>query len=139
MKSQFHTFTVAARRRMVMSPAVRKQYIAEHGEGSDYETTNYTFTARIYKYDGEFIVDTQYGYENHTVKRTEQFDSAFPGTKYEIMYQVLPKEGDIIVDPKSGRKFVLGKDTEGFISYKFPMIENGKIVAYMKAEEYYKD
>ena len=55
------------------------------------------------------------------------------------MYQVLPKEGDVIVDLKSGRKFVLGKDVEGFISYKFPMIENGKIVAYMKAEEYYKD
>lgn len=141
MKNRYITFTAYGTRRMVMKPEARKKYIAEHGKDSDYEPIKIEFVGRIYQDDdNNFIVDTQYGYENHTVEKTEKFDSVWPGNKYRIMYQTLPKKGDYVVHNKSGRKFYIGDNVdESGIVYKMSMWENGKIVAYLRAEEYYKD
>lgn len=98
------------------------------------------FGARIYQSStGEHIVDVQYGYEHHTTEHFEDFASVLPGKKYKILHQTLPKKGDVIIHEPSGRKFVLGEDMDGFIIHKFPMLENGHVVAYLRAEEYYKD
>jgi hypothetical protein len=139
---KYHTFSVDARRRMIMKPAEMKEYIAKHGNGSDYSIEHIVFTARLYKDDSKnWIVDLQYGYKTWDKECVEDFASALPGHKYKMVYQILPKENDIIVDEKSGRKFRLEKDLEGFLVYKFPMVDmaTGKTVAYLRAEEYYKD
>ncbi len=139
---KYHTFSVDARCRMIMKPAERKEYIVKHGNGSDYSIEHIVFTARLYKDDSQnWIVDLQYGYKTWDKECIEDFASALPGHKYKMVYQILPKENDIIVDEKSGRKFRLGKDLEGFLVYKFPMVDmaTGKTVAYLRAEEYYKD
>lgn len=95
---------------------------------------------RMYQADnGDHIVDIKYGYNYQTTEHFEDFASVLPGKKYKIMHQTLPKEGDILVHEKSGRRFVLGADMDGFLIHMFPMMENGRVVAYLRAEDYYKD
>ena len=121
---------------------MRFKFIAYYTRANRFGVTSFTtnFGAMIYQSDnGEHIVDIRYGYEYHTTEHFEDFASVLPGRKYNIVHQTLPKEGDVIVHEKSGRRFVLGADMEGFIVHKFPMMENGRVVAYLCAEDYYKD
>jgi len=98
------------------------------------------FDARIYKDGDDWIVNIGYGYECWKESRNEGAISARPHENYFLVKQTLPKEGDVIVHSGSNRVFTLGKEmNENYIVYKFPMIENGKVVAYLVAEEYYKD
>lgn len=53
-------------------------------------------------------------------------------------YFVTPREGDVLRHIPSGRTFSVGK-CEGFINYKFDLLENGKKVATLHYEDYYKD
>ena len=100
----------------------------------------YEFTARLYENDcGTWVVDTQYGYSHHTTQHREGWDSVLRGQKYEIHHQVMPKKGDRITHIKSGREFVLGSPVQDFLIHDFPLLENGKQVAILRAEDYYKD
>ena len=76
---------------------------------------------------------------NHTIEtcREDSF-SALHGETYELHHQVLPKENDILLHTKSGRQFTIGK-VEGFVNYHAPLLENGKQVALIIFEDYYKD
>ena len=98
------------------------------------------FEAGIYKDGNDWIVNTGYGYEYWKETRNEDAISARPHENYFLVKQTLPKEGDVIVHSGTNRVFTLGKEmNKNYIVYKFPMIENGKVVAYLVAEEYYKD
>lgn len=100
----------------------------------------YKFGARFYKdNEGNDVVDVRYGYKEWTTSHTEQSDSVLCGEQYKMHHQILPKEGDVITHPNSGRKFVLGSPIEDFVVYRFPLLENGTQVAILRAEEYYKD
>lgn len=74
--------------------------------------------------DGEFCMNLGYGYTHIMVGRS--------------CHQVLPSCGDIFIHNASGRKFEVGS-RQGYIDYKYPLLENGVVKAYLLAEEYYKD
>lgn len=118
------------------------KFTAYYTRVNRFGVTSFTtdFDARIYQSNnGEHIVDIKYGYKYQTTEHFEDFTSVLPSKKYNIVHQTLPKEGDILIYGKSGRRFVLGADMEGCITHKFPMMENCRVVAYLRAEDYYKD
>ena len=87
------------------------------------------------KIEGNVIL-LGYGYKEWTTKHKEGFDSAFPGQAYTLHHSIKPKEGDVW---KYGeRMFTVGKRS-GFVVYTAPLLENGKQVATIKFEDYYKD
>ena len=100
----------------------------------------YEFGARMYRDEnGAWIVDCGYGYKEWATEHTEKFDSVLHGQQYKMHHQILPKSGDVIRHCKSGREFVVGDALNDFIVYRYPLLENGKQVAILRAEEYYKD
>lgn len=77
-----------------------------------------------------------YGYKAWTTKHKEGFDSAIHGQAYMLHHSIQPKEGDVW---KFGQRvFTVGKRS-GFVVYTAPLLENGKQVATIKFEDYYKD
>lgn len=89
--------------------------------------------------EGMFVMNLMYGYENHAQICKEDAFSTMPFESYILVHQIQPKEGDVITHIKSGRKFLVGADMEGFITHLFPLIEDGVIKAYLRSEDYYKD
>ena len=77
-----------------------------------------------------------YGYKHWTTEHTEGFDSVCPGQKYTLHHSLRVLEGDVW--KYGNRVFVVGKP-EGFLVYKAPLLENGKQVATVCFEDYYKD
>lgn len=138
------TFTTTVTRRKCPNTSINRGWV-----DSQYDIQNSTrttmqktvsFGTRVYKEGNDWIVNAGYGYEYWKETRNEGAISARPYKNYDIIKQILPKEGDVIVHSGSNRVFTLGKEmNKNYIVYKFPMIENGKIVAYLVAEEYYKD
>ena len=92
----------------------------------------YTFNARV---EGKEIY-LGYGYNTTTRECVEGFDSVCPGQKYTLVSTRHPKEGDVWKNGK--RTFVVGKK-DGFVVYTAPLFENGKQVATIHFEDYYKD
>lgn len=88
---------------------------------------------------GEFEMNIMYGYETHTKTYREDAFSTRPFESYRLVHQIQPKEGDVITHIKSGRKFLVGADMDGFITHLFPLIEDGIVKAYLISEDYYKD
>lgn len=113
--------------------------IKRSGYASRFNGT-YEFGARMYRDDsGEWVVDLCLGYKDWETRHVERADSVLRGRPYKMVHQILPAAGDVIVHKKSGRKFVVGEPISDFIVYRFPLLENGKRVAILRAEEYYKD
>lgn len=77
-----------------------------------------------------------YGYKEWTTKHNEGRYSATPYQGYTLHHAITPKEGDVWT--YRGRTFVVGK-REGFLRYQLPLLENGKQVATVEYEDYYKD
>lgn len=77
-----------------------------------------------------------YGYKTWTQECTEGFDSVCPGEKYTLVNSIKPKQGDVW--KHGNRTFVLGEQS-GFVIYTAPLFENGKQVATVHFEDYYKD
>lgn len=77
-----------------------------------------------------------YGYKSWWVTKNEGRYSALPGRSYKILESIWPKEGDVWT--YRGRIFTVGK-REGFVCYNAPLLENGKQVATIEWEDYYKD
>lgn len=82
------------------------------------------------------MIDLKYGYKCWRTEAKEGWDSVLPGQKYQIHHSIWPKEGDTWIYGK--RKFVVGR-VEGFVVYHAPLLENGKEVAQIRFEDYYKD
>ena len=85
--------------------------------------------------DGK-LINLRYGYKEWTTKHKEEFDSAIPGQAYTMHHSIKPKEGDVW--KYGNRTFTVGKPC-GFVVYTAPLLENGKQVATIKFEDYYKD
>lgn len=77
-----------------------------------------------------------YGYQTWETKHNEGRFSATPGRDYRIFHQMMPKEGDVW--SYRGRTFTVGK-REGFLNYSAPLLEDGRQVATIHFEDYYKD
>lgn len=77
-----------------------------------------------------------YGYKTWETHHNEGRFSACPGQAYTIHNSLFPREGDVWTH--GDREFVLGK-REGFVCYTAPLLENGKQVATVHFEDYYKD
>ncbi len=86
--------------------------------------------------NGKLINLGYHGYKDWWTEGREGFDSANPGQKYRLHNCIWPKEGDVW--KYGNRTFVLGKK-EGFVNYTAPLLENGKQVATLQFEDYYKD
>ena len=82
------------------------------------------------------LINLGYGYKSWTTKHKEGFDSAIPGQAYTMHHSIWPKEGDVW--KYGNRTFTVGKRS-GFVVYTAPLLENGKQVATIKFEDYYKD
>ena len=77
-----------------------------------------------------------YGYKTWTTKHNEGAFSATPYQGYTLHHAITPSEGDVWF--YRGRTFTVGKKS-GFLIYTAPLLENGKQVATIKWEDYYKD
>ena len=77
-----------------------------------------------------------YGYKEWWTQHNEGCYSATPGRDYRLFHQMMPKEGDTW--NYRGRTFTVGK-REGFLNYHAPLLENGRQVATVYFEDYYKD
>ena len=82
------------------------------------------------------LINLRYGYKEWTTKHKEGFDSAIPGQAYTMHHSIKPQEGDVWRFGE--RTFTVGK-CSGFVVYTAPLLENGKQVATIKFEDYYKD
>ena len=85
--------------------------------------------------DGK-LIDLRYGYKSWFTTSKEGWDSYLRGQVYHIHHSIKPQEGDVW--KYKNRTFVVGK-IEGFIIYQAPLLDNGKEVARIKFEDYYKD
>lgn len=85
--------------------------------------------------DGK-LINLGYGYKSWWTEGREDHTSALPGQKYMIHNSIRPQEGDVW--KYGNRVFVVGKK-EGFLIYTAPLLENGKQVATIQFEDYYKD
>jgi len=81
-------------------------------------------------------INLGYGYKHWVNQCTEGADSVLAGEKYDIHWQLLPKENDTWY--YKDREFKVGK-VSGFLNFTAPLLENGKQVATIHFEDYYKD
>ena len=77
-----------------------------------------------------------YGYKEWWTRHNEGHCSALPGREYKLHNAITPKEGDVWT--YGSRTFVVGKRS-GFLCYQAPLLENGRQVATVEWEDYYKD
>lgn len=82
------------------------------------------------------LIDLGYGYKSWYTKVREGWDSALRGMVLDRHHSIWPKEGDVW--EYKNRKFVVGP-ISGFVVYHAPLLENGKEVAKIRFEDYYKD
>ena len=111
-----------------------KHKLVRQGRIRRYVTENVTLQVDI-RIEGK-VCYLGYGYKEWTTKHNEGRYSATPYQGYVLHHAITPKEGDVW--SYRGRTFVLGKQ-EGFLNYELPLLENGKQVATVKYEAYYKD
>lgn len=95
-----------------------------------------TLTLQIaVKVDGN-IINLQYGYKEWWTQGVEGNDSVLPGQVYRLHNSIKPKQGDIW---KHGNRVFEVGPIGGFVCYEAPLLENGRQVATIKFEDYYKD
>lgn len=82
------------------------------------------------------VINLRYGYQFYSTDHVEGYDSVMAGQSYKLYHQVMPQENDVWEHGK--RTFVVGKPS-GFLNYTAALLENGKEVAQIKFEDYYKD
>lgn len=82
------------------------------------------------------VIQLGYGYKTWWTNGREDSFSTLPGRTYKIHNSIMPKEGDVW--KYGSRTFVVGKRS-GFLCYTAPLYENGRQVATVTFEDYYKD
>lgn len=82
-------------------------------------------------------LDLRYGFKAHFENCTAK-DPGMPRENYRLHSSIHPRKGDKLTHVKSGRVFTFGEPS-GFVVYTIPLLENGKQVAIVHFEDYYKD